>query len=221
MDVSTALVAHPQPAELVQPTQGSLHHPTVRPPTRCRVPHPAEPGTARCGAVAIPGDAAASHRPGRRTAAGAGDGVGLVDPAPAAPRPPEPAPYWIRGQQLGYVVAIGPSLFPRRPRPALTRQRSSALSTQARDQSRRSEPCNLDNMRPHRRDRPLAVWCGNFLRLSYATSLWIYLHRRRKTRSLPRAFPQQSVAATHFPYVGERSSLRQVVYVSPQRCASN
>ena len=29
MDVSAALGAHPQPAELVQPSQGSLHHPAV------------------------------------------------------------------------------------------------------------------------------------------------------------------------------------------------
>ena len=29
MDVSTALVAYPQPAELVQASQGSLHHPAV------------------------------------------------------------------------------------------------------------------------------------------------------------------------------------------------
>ena len=29
MDVSAALVAHPQPAELVQPTQGPLDHPAV------------------------------------------------------------------------------------------------------------------------------------------------------------------------------------------------
>ncbi len=29
MDVSAALVADPQPAELVQPAQGSLHHPAV------------------------------------------------------------------------------------------------------------------------------------------------------------------------------------------------
>ena len=29
MDVSAALVAHPQPAELVQPSQGPLHHPAV------------------------------------------------------------------------------------------------------------------------------------------------------------------------------------------------
>ena len=31
MDVSAALVAHPQPAELVQPSQGPLHHPAVNP----------------------------------------------------------------------------------------------------------------------------------------------------------------------------------------------
>ena len=30
MDVSAALVAHPQPAELVQPSQGPLYHPAVR-----------------------------------------------------------------------------------------------------------------------------------------------------------------------------------------------
>ena len=29
MDVSTALVAHPQAAELAQPAQGALHHPAV------------------------------------------------------------------------------------------------------------------------------------------------------------------------------------------------
>ena len=29
MDVSAALVAHPPPAELVQPAQGPLHHPAV------------------------------------------------------------------------------------------------------------------------------------------------------------------------------------------------
>ena len=31
MDVSTTLVAYSQPAELVQPSQGPLHHPAVRP----------------------------------------------------------------------------------------------------------------------------------------------------------------------------------------------
>ncbi len=87
MNVGAALVAHPQPAELVQPPQGPFHHPAVH-SQPAAVSRPAEPGRARCGACAIPGAAAGSHRPGRRTAAGAGDGDGPVDRAPAARPPP-------------------------------------------------------------------------------------------------------------------------------------
>ncbi len=103
MDVGAALLAYPQMAELVQPTQGPLYHPAVhsQPAAVFRAP----PGPARCGAPAIPGDAAASHRPGRRTVALAGDGDVLVDSAPAARRPPEL--HIKQGQRLGYVVTIG------------------------------------------------------------------------------------------------------------------
>ena len=46
MDVSTALVAHPQPAELTQPAQGPLHHPAVH--TQAAAVFRPAPGQRRC-----------------------------------------------------------------------------------------------------------------------------------------------------------------------------
>ena len=77
MDVSTALVAHSQPAELVQPAQGPLHHPAVH-SQPAAVFRASRARTARCGACAIPGAAAASHRSGQRTAAGGGRAAGTA-----------------------------------------------------------------------------------------------------------------------------------------------
>ena len=90
---------------------GSAPPPSGKPPACCRVPCPAEPRRAQGGAPAIPGDAVASHKPGRRIRrrrTGAGDGAGPVAPAPAARRPPDL--HIKQGQSAwggGYVVAIG------------------------------------------------------------------------------------------------------------------
>lgn len=143
MDVSTALVADPQPAELVQPAQGSLHHPAVhsQPAAVFRAP---------------PGQGWRDVSPAQFLAMPPRviGPVGVQPLRPAAGSVPLTAhrrhPVY-QGQQLGYVVAIGPGqdgrqggsvglgkhvmlapgfapvrgigagLFPRRPRPAPTR----------------------------------------------------------------------------------------------------
>ena len=143
MDVSAALVAYPQPAELVQPPQGSLHHPAVhsQPAAVFRAP----PSQGRRD-VAPAQFLAMSPRV-----------IGPVGVQPlrsatgTAPLTPHRRYPVHQRQQLGYVVAIGPGqdgrqgdsvglgehvmlapglapvrgigagLFPRRPRPAPTR----------------------------------------------------------------------------------------------------
>ena len=143
MDVSAALVAHPQPAELVQPPQGSLHHPAVhsQPAAVFRAP---------------PSQGRRDVEPAQFLAMLSGiiGPVGVQPLGPAARSAPL-TPHWRhpvhQRQQLGYVVAIGPGqdgrqgdpvglgehvmlapgfapvrgigarLFPRRPPPAPTR----------------------------------------------------------------------------------------------------
>ena len=143
MDVSTALVAYPQPAELVQPTQGPFDHPAVHSePTAVLGPSSGQDwrDVARPQLVAMPPRVIGPV------------GVQPLGPATgSAPLTPHRRHGVHQGQQLGYVVAIGAGqddrqrrsigfgkhmmlapglapvrrigagLFPRRPRPALTR----------------------------------------------------------------------------------------------------
>ena len=143
MDVGAALVAHPQPAELVQPPQGPLHHPAVHPQPAAVFRAP--PGQGRRDVTS----AQFLAMPPRVI------GPVSVQPLGSATGPAPLTAHRRHGlhqrQQLGYVVAIGPGqdgrqgcsvglgehvmlapglapvrrigagLFPRRPRPALTR----------------------------------------------------------------------------------------------------
>ena len=99
MDVSAALVAHPQPAELVQPPQGPLHHPPVHsePAAMC-----CAPPSQRRRNVARP-----QFLPMLSRVIGP---VGVPPLGTAAGTAPLTS-HWRhgihQGQQLGYVVAIG------------------------------------------------------------------------------------------------------------------
>ena len=162
MDVSATFVAHPQPAELVQPSQSSLDYPAVH-------PQPAAVGGAPSGQRRR--DVALSQRLAMLPRVIGPVGVQPLGPATGATAA---APHRRHGvhqrQQLGYVVAIGAGQEGRQrgavgvservmlasrlaavrgigagffPRPPTAR--TDALSTQARDQSSWSASCNLDN----------------------------------------------------------------------------
>ena len=97
MDVSTALVADPQPAELVQPAQGSLHHPAVHSQTAAVFRAPSSQGlrdVAPAQFLAVPPRVIGpvGVQPLRPAA-----GSGPVDRAPAAPCPPGAATGLRRG----------------------------------------------------------------------------------------------------------------------------
>ena len=143
MDVSTTLVAYPQPAELVQPPQGSLHHPAVRAQPAAVLGAPSGQGwrdVAPPQSLAMPSRVIGSV------------GVQPLGPATgAAPLTAHRRHGLHQRQQLGYVVAVGPGqdgrqgrsvgvsehmmlapglapvrgvgagFFPRHPRPAPTR----------------------------------------------------------------------------------------------------
>ena len=143
MDVSAALVAHPQPSELVQPPQGPLHHPALHSQAAamcCAPPSQRRRNVARPQFLAMLPRVIGS--------------VGVQPLGPATGSAPL-TPHWRHGvhqrQQLGYVVTIGAGqdgrqrgpigfgehvmlaprlasvrrigagLFPRPPRPAPTR----------------------------------------------------------------------------------------------------
>ena len=152
-----SLAAHPQPAELVQPCQGSPDNPPV-----CA--QPAAPfGDHRR-------DVARTQRlpmlPGVISPVGIQP---LRSAARAAPFAPDRRRRIRQWRQLGHVMAVGSGQNRRQrspvgvgdnmmlaPGPAAIRRigagfpppptdRTGALSTQARDQSRPSAPCSLDN----------------------------------------------------------------------------
>ena len=100
MNVGAALVTHPQPAELVQPPQGSLHHPAVH--SQPAAVFRASSGQGRRD-VALPQFLAMPP--------GVIGPVGVQPLRPATGSTPLTAHRrhgLHQGQQLGYVVAIGP-----------------------------------------------------------------------------------------------------------------
>lgn len=140
MDVSASLVAHPQSAELVQPAQGPFYHPAVHSQPAAVFGAPTGQGRRD---VPRPQFLAMLSRVIGPV------GVQSLGPAPGtAPLTAHRRHFVHQGQQLGYVVAIGPGqdgrqwgsvgfgkhmmlapglapvrrigagLFPRRPRPA-------------------------------------------------------------------------------------------------------
>ena len=143
MDVSAALVADPQPAELVQPPQGPFHHPAVHPQPAAVFRTPPSQGRRDVAPAQF-----LTMLPGVIGPVGVQP---LGSAAGTAPLTAHRRHSLRQRQQLGYIVAIGPGqdgrqgcsvglgehvmlapglapvrgigagLFPRRPQPAPTR----------------------------------------------------------------------------------------------------